>query len=436
MKNRALNVAVVTNVVPSYREGFYDRLFSRDDVSRMFEPAVRLHRCGGPASYLNARHISERKESHDDGVSMKLLFLSNVPSPYMVDFFNELGKFTRLTVVFEKHTSSDRDPSWEEYRFRTFDGIVLRGISTAADTAFCPQVIRYIGRRCYDHIIVTNPSTPTGVMAIEYMKWTKTPFILESEGGFAKDGKGLKEKFKRHLMSGARLYFSTTEVDDEYFLMYGATKDRIVRYPFTSLYEQDLLKEPISQEEKAALKRELGIETRILILSVGRFVRGKGFDILLNACKRIDPAIGVCIVGGVPSLECATTKTEHKLANVHFAGFKSKVELRKYYKASDLFVLPTREDTWGLVINEAMACGLPVVTTNRCVAGLALVREGENGFIVRVGDERALAEKMQVIAGDDELRRKMSRRSIDLIQWYTFENMAKRHIEILEGVAR
>ena len=58
---------------------------------------------------------------------MKLLFLSNVPSPYRVDFFNELGKYCDLTVLFEKTTSDERDESWKKYQFNTFRGIFLRG---------------------------------------------------------------------------------------------------------------------------------------------------------------------------------------------------------------------------------------------------------------------------------------------------------------------
>ena len=98
---------------------------------------------------------------------MRLLFLSNVPSPYMVDFFNELGKQCELTVIFERKSSSERDKSWGGYQFNYFKGIILKGLPTAADAAFSPQVVLHIKKKYYDHIIVTNPATPTGVTAIE-----------------------------------------------------------------------------------------------------------------------------------------------------------------------------------------------------------------------------------------------------------------------------
>ena len=122
---------------------------------------------------------------------------------------------------------------------------------------------------------------------------------------------------------------------------------------------------------------------------------------------------------------------EMDLTNVHFLGFMKKEKLLRYYQAADLFVLPTREDIWGLVINEAMAYGLPVITPDRCVAGLELVEDGVNGYIVPVGDVDALAEKIrQVFRGDPA---QMGAASLEKVRRYTIENMAKVHEEIFEN---
>ena len=61
-------------------------------------------------------------------IQLKVLFITNVPSPYRVEFFNELGKYLNLTVIFEKSTSDERDSSWNNYAFENFEGIVLKGI--------------------------------------------------------------------------------------------------------------------------------------------------------------------------------------------------------------------------------------------------------------------------------------------------------------------
>jgi glycosyltransferase involved in cell wall biosynthesis len=142
---------------------------------------------------------------------------------------------------------------------------------------------------------------------------------------------------------------------------------------------------------------------------------------------------GIYIVGGEATEEYLKLRVELGLKNVHFLGFQKKERLAQYYMAADLFVLPTREDIWGLVINEAMAYGLPVITTQRCVAGLELIEDGVNGYVVPVEDADELAQKMGAVLHSD--LEAMGKASLDKIRPYTLENMAKTHAEIF-GVWR
>ena len=83
------------------------------------------------------------------------------------------------------------------------------------------------------------------------------------------------------------------------------------------------------------------------------------------------------------------------------------------------------------MINEALAYGLPTVTTDRCVAGLELIEDGVNGYVVPVEDAAALAEKIgAVLCGDLQ---QMGEASLGKIRPYTLENMAKTHAEIFEN---
>ncbi|MGC9796911.1 glycosyltransferase family 4 protein [Fervidobacterium riparium] len=120
--------------------------------------------------------------------------------------------------------------------------------------------------------------------------------------------------------------------------------------------------------------------------------------------------------------------------HIHFIEFKTKEELKKYYIASDIFVLPTREDIWGLVINEAMANALPIITTNKCIAGLELVKNGENGFICHVDNAEEIAEKISLILNNQELFNNMSKNNILKIKEYTIEKMAQEHVNIFNKI--
>lgn len=368
---------------------------------------------------------------------MKILFLTNVPSPYRVDFFNELGKYCDLTVVFEKRFSSERDKAWKDYTFANFKGVFLKGISVSTDSAVSFGAVKYVKDKRFDFIICANFSSPTGLWAVRYMKRHKIPYWLETDGGSPKSGSGIKEKLKRWVISGATGCFSTSCENDKYFLAYGATPERIFRYPFTSLFEKDLFPALPTADQKAELRKKLGMTERIVILSVGRFTYlggyGKGYDVLLRAAQNLPGDIGWYIVGGEPTAEFLKLTEEAGLQNVHYVDFQRKEALKEYYRAADLFVLMTVGEAWGLVINEAMACGLPVITTDRCIAGTELVEEGRNGYLLPVGDDKGLADRVRAISANPDVLPGMGEASLEKIRGYTIEQMANLHIQFFQA---
>lgn len=183
------------------------------------------------------------------------------------------------------------------------------------------------------------------------------------------------------------------------------------------------------------MREELGIKEDKIIITVGQYIHRKGFDVLLNA---IDPSrvdIGVYIIGGSqPISEYLEIIEKRKLKNIHFVSFQKKSQLIKYYHASDVFVLPTREDIWGLVINEAMACGLPIITTTRCVAGIELIKPGENGFLVEVDRVDELASRIVELLDSEASRIKMANNNLKKIKGYTLEKMAEIHYAIFRHI--
>lgn len=364
----------------------------------------------------------------------KVFYYCNFPSPYYIGFLNELGKYCELTAVFERGASSERDDSWKQFSAPNIKNLVImHGIHTKADMAFCPQIIHYINKEKYDHYIVHDPASPTGMWLIWYLKLRKIPFILQSEGGFGGDGKtGLKEKYKKALMTGAQLYLTTMSYEREYFRAYGAEKDTLYRYPFASFFDKDILPKLLTRVEKQALRRQLGIQEEKVIVSVGRIIPSKAYDIFLKAVKDLPDNVGIYIISGKATPDLQAIVDKYELHNVHFVDFMPKERLWEYYQMADFLALPTRIDTWGLFVNEAMANGLPVITTDKCVAGLELIEDGENGYLIQVDDADALAERIKWLLADDTLREIMAHNNIQKIRWYTFEQQAKVTLEALE----
>ena len=152
----------------------------------------------------------------------KVLFLSYIPSPYRVAFFNELGKQCELTVVFEKAVNAIRDDSWKDFSFDSFAGIILQGKGNS-DRIPRFSVTKHLKRGEYDAIVVHNPTTPTGIWAIRYMKRHRIPYMVESDGGFPRgeENGGIAARIKRYLYKDADLCLSTAEINDRYFIENG-----------------------------------------------------------------------------------------------------------------------------------------------------------------------------------------------------------------------
>lgn len=362
---------------------------------------------------------------------MKVLFLTNIPSPYRVDFFNELGKYCDLTVLFETNSARNRDVSWLNETIVGFRAVFMKGIRTGEAEALCPETIGFLSKKKYDVIVVGMYSSPTGMLAIEYMRWKKIPFVLSSDGGMIKADKGFKHWVKAHFIGSASAWLSTGNKTTEYLSYYGAKESKVYQYPFTSVLEKDILPKPVSQEDKNRLRKKLKMKEKKIVLSVGQFIYRKGYDVLLEKCKGLDHSIGVYIVGGKATNEYIQIKEKNNLTNVHFIDFIKKEKLKEYYCAADLFVLPTREDIWGLVINEAMSFALPIITTDRCVAGVEMINSKENGLIIPIDSE--WGEHIEKMLASDNLN-EMAMSCLSKASEYSIENMAKVHMDAFNRI--
>ena len=364
---------------------------------------------------------------------MRVFYMTNYPAPYRVDFFNELGKYCDLTVSYEERPESQthRDSSWFNSNFEHFTAIYLKPfIRKNNHTLISTQIVSEI-KKGYDVIIVGVYYTATSMLAIQYMMMNRIPYYLETDGGIAKSGKGLNEKIKTYLIGHAKGYFSPSSSSDKYLEFYGADKNVIYRYPFTSLKESDLLSKPLQQVEKRKYKDELNMNYNMVALGVGQFIHRKGWDVLIRIAHQF-PEVGFYIVGGTAPDEYEELRQKECAENVHFVEFKKKDELKKYYYAADFFVLPTREDIWGLVINEALSYALPVITTKACVSGIELIQNGENGYLIEADSTNALREAIESMVTEKLKNNRLQINALNSARKYTIENMAQAHITALK----
>jgi len=364
---------------------------------------------------------------------MKVLYITTVPAPYKVQLFEELGKYCDLTVLFEMENVSYRDNSWMQNEFKNFKFMYLKGLNVR-DKKISFGIIKHLKHNTYDLIIMGVYSTIPQMLAQVYMNKKNIPYIISSDGGLVKEEGLILSKLKKYFISSAKAWLSTGKITTEYLAYYGANVNKTYVYPFTSIYKADILAEPLTIDEKISIRKKLNISEEKMILTVGQFIYRKGYDVLLKACEKLDKNIGVYIVGGKPTQEYIQMQKDMNLTNVHFLDFMNKEEISKYYKAADLFVLPTREDIWGLVINEAMAYGLPVITTDKCVAGIEMIKKDKNGLLIKPNDTKELENAITEFSW--LINEKSSITSLEIAKQYTIEEMARKHLDFFESIIK
>ena len=367
-----------------------------------------------------------------------VIFCTNLPSPYRVDFFNEWGKYCHLTVLYERHTSSERNGAWKGVPAKNFREVYLDLKLVGVDQSKGSALRKYIEAHDSDILIFTNYVSPATMEAIIWCRLHGRKYFIEYDGGFNKKDSFAKGLLKKFLLKGAEGHLTTADEHIKYLKSLGIDKSKIHKYPFTSISEKDIAEaNTLTANGRNYFKQKLAISEQKMILTIGRFSYdrgyGKGYDVLMRLAERLGPSVGVYIIGDEPTQEFIDWKAERELKQVHFVPFKSKKELADYYGAADLFMMLSRGDVWGLVINEAMAFGLPIITSDKCIAGLELVSNGENGHIVDIEDIDLVEDKVKQLLKDEGLLEEMGKNIYVKILKYTIETMATSHQSILWG---
>jgi glycosyltransferase involved in cell wall biosynthesis len=182
----------------------------------------------------------------------------------------------------------------------------------------------------------------------------------------------------------------------------------------------------------AAIRAERSLPERYF-LATARFIPEKNLEGLIRAyagyCGTVgtDRAWHLVICGSGPrESEIVKLARDLKAERVVWAGFVQPEEMPVYYGLASAFILASRKDSWGLAVNEAMACGLPVLVSRRAGCATDLVRDGENGFLLEPASPGQMTEAMARMAGlSAEDRERMGKRSLEIVAGWGIERFAE-----------
>jgi glycosyltransferase involved in cell wall biosynthesis len=241
--------------------------------------------------------------------------------------------------------------------------------------------------------------------------------------------RALKSIFLRNFLRGTWALYVGEEAR-RYWTFYGIPAQRLFFSPHCVDNEFWSSKARELAPRRTEIRRSLGVDDDApVILFCGKFIPKKQPLMLLSAYSTVRkelPCWLVMVGDGSLRIDIETQIRESGIANTILPGFLNQDELPFAYTAADIFVLPSAfYETWGLVVNEAMNFGMPVVVSDKVGCGKDLVKDGWNGFVFPHTDERQLADRLRRLVKDAALRKEFGKNSAKLIADYTVENCAK-----------
>lgn len=306
-----------------------------------------------------------------------------------------------------------------------------------------PEIIGVLRRERYDALIVHGYAHATEWLAF-FAAWaSRTPLLLRGESNLLGRRPSWVAIGKRiiltNLLRRTQGVLAIGMLNRQFYRAYGVPEDRIFFTPYAVDNDRFLAEAERLRDLRRNLRTSLGWpEDLPVILYGGKLIpRKRPMDLLEAYCQILSdlPATLVLLGDGSERGPLARAIAERGLHYAFITGFVNQVEIPRYYAASDVLVLPSSHEPWGLVLNEAMCFGLPVVASDAVGGGPDLVRPGENGFIYPVGDVDALTHALRMLLGDPALRARMGTRSREIVASYSFDIDLQGILEALYTVA-
>lgn len=293
-------------------------------------------------------------------------------------------------------------------------------------------IVRLLLNNKYDMIHLAGWWEPTFLLSIFLAKLFSIPIVIESDTPMPHGTKLWKSAIKRlvypRLFSLVSLFLPGGARQAKYIEYYGVSSERII--PVQMTVDVTRIKKyavTLSPEDRQKTREFYSIPDKdIVFLFVGRLVEYKGISDLIAVFNRIcHMNVKLLLVGDGPMRQQVEESVQ--LNNqIRYAGRVSGNDLIKIYHAVDVMVLPSHTEPWGLVVNEAMALGLPVIVSDRVGCIDDLVIHQKTGLIVKAGCIAELQNAIEELTIASEKRASMSNQAVKIIEKWTLENEAEK----------
>lgn len=392
----------------------------------------------------------------------RLGILVSHPIQYYAPWFRYLAE--RMDIeVFYAHQQDARGQSqagfgvefeWDVplldgYPYRWLANVARRpGLSSfwGCDT---PELYDIIRRERFDAFLVFGWNRKSSLQAIRACWRSGVPVLVRGDSQLGTHRSWLKVWAKalpyRWLLPRLDGHLYVGQRNRAYLEHYGVPHDRLFFAPH--FVDNAVFARRASEAEASGRTHRLRAELRIpsdafVFLFVGKLIPKKRPQDFIEACLRVVDApdgarVHGVLVGDGPLRPALEGLAGRRPGRIHFAGFRNQSELPAWYRAADALVLPSASETWGLVVNEAFACGIPAIVSDALGCAPDLIEEGETGFTYPVGNVEALARRMLALMADLERRPTAVWRAIARkVEQYSMERATAGLEEALARVVR
>jgi glycosyltransferase involved in cell wall biosynthesis len=365
---------------------------------------------------------------------LRVAFLTVMPSPYMQDLFQAMERDGRIRPLVFYLEMAAPDTYWGEVPLPDY-AAVLPGFWVpflGGRLHLNRGIIPALAAGKPDAVVVSGYSSFTNQVAMGWLHRRRIPWVFHGE----------MPGMRRRLGMGSMLRWLAQRPSLRWADGIAAIGSRAVEaYKRMSGGRCPVANIPYCCDMAPFLAidaREDRGKNRVRFLYCGQLIHRKGVDLLVDAFCRAAGVFGnieLVLVGEGPlGAELRARIPEAIQPRVQFAGFHAVAELPRLFSEADVFVLPSRHDGWGVVVNQAIAAGMPVICSDAVGAAADLVVENENGHLFPAGNGERLAELMISFLGQADTITRFGRRSRQCAEDWTPQRSVDRWCSFLSEI--
>ena len=358
-------------------------------------------------------------ETAGKGAILKIVLITNIPAPYRVPIYTKLAEQLgdNFLVIFAAKTEPNR--SWNTGNLE-FKHLFLNENITKKSDGFNYvhnnfDVIKHL-KAFNPDVVITTGFNPTHLYAWMYAKLFSKKHIPMTDGTIESE---------KHLSWIHKLVRRVVYKTSHAFL--GASKGSKVLYKSYGVLEKSIFQSHLCVDNERFSNNERYNERTFDLMFSGQFTERKLPFLFAEIAKKVSeqiPGLKVLVLGNGPLKDEFLGKFKNNKINVEYAGFVDQSELPDHYASTRLLLFTTRLDPWGVVANEALASGTPVLVTPYAGVAGDLVKDGVNGYVLSA-DSDVWAERVVELLQNSELWEKLSQNAVGSIKGFTFSNAAK-----------